>query len=85
MCAPLGPLPPGVASMLTAFEQGSGICIGQMSLIMHAPVVTGIVLFTGWVLYGNFRQWAAEKEYEYIANGMIALSFMAFMSAVLLH
>lgn len=84
-CAELNPTQPGLRALLLAFEAGSGLCAKQLELILLAPAVIGLAVWTGWVLYGQFKQWTTDRnEFEPLANGALVLAIMGLLTSFLL-
>lgn len=86
-CSPTAGGGAGLQAMLNAFQQGSGLCGADISLVTVTVTVSTTMTLTAWFLYGQYRSWKADRDNgdEYFFNGAFALAFAGLFTAIALH
>lgn len=74
---------PGVQAMLNAFQDGSGLCMGSISLGLSACIFLGVLVLAGWYITGQYQEWSDDKsDHSYWTRILVAIAFIP-LSAVL--
>lgn len=74
----------GLQAMLIAFQQGSGLCGGNIAYLLDTLAIVGLMLAAAWFLYGQYRLWRVDSDETAFLNCAGALAFSGLFVAILL-
>lgn len=65
--------------MLTAFQTGSGLCGGDLSMFVTAATFMPCFLLITWLVVALYQRWSKNRDndFEYMLTGTLGVSFIS--------
>lgn len=65
--------------MLNAFQVGSGLCGGNLSMFVTAATFVPCFLLGAWLLVALYQRWSSDKgnDLEYMLTGSLGFAFIS--------
>lgn len=74
----------GAETMITAFEQGSGICVSSINFIIYTIIILSVIAVVVWYIIGQYFKFTENMStaFELKIGILASLSFMGIITTL---